>query len=127
MQQRLLMFLDIPCPHEAVWTQLNDEQRQYAENIGHSATALLAIINDILDFSKVEAGTLKLDAVRTDIVPLSPEARLSELAVASVRDDLPVLPIGDDDGRVVGLVEPVDLLRGIARELGVETEEDEGA
>jgi hypothetical protein len=21
------MFLDIPCPHEAVWTQLNDEQR----------------------------------------------------------------------------------------------------
>ena len=28
MQQRPLMFLDIPCPHEAVWTQLNDEQRQ---------------------------------------------------------------------------------------------------
>ncbi len=27
MQQRHLMFLDIPCPHEAVWTQLNDEQR----------------------------------------------------------------------------------------------------
>ncbi len=27
VQQRLLMFLDIPCPHEAVWTQLNDEQR----------------------------------------------------------------------------------------------------
>jgi hypothetical protein len=21
------MFLDIPCPHEAVWTQLTDEQR----------------------------------------------------------------------------------------------------
>ena len=28
MQQRHLMFLDIPCPHEAVWTQLNDEQRR---------------------------------------------------------------------------------------------------
>ncbi len=27
MQQRQLMFLDIPCPHEAVWAQLNDEQR----------------------------------------------------------------------------------------------------
>ena len=51
-------------------TELNDEQRQYADNIGQSATALLAIINDILDFSKVEAGKLKLDAVRTDIVPL---------------------------------------------------------
>lgn len=27
MQQRHLAFLDIPCPHEAVWAQLNDEQR----------------------------------------------------------------------------------------------------
>ena len=27
VQQQHLMFLDIPCPHEAVWTQLNDEQR----------------------------------------------------------------------------------------------------
>ncbi len=27
VQQRHLMFLDIPCPHEAVWTQLSDEQR----------------------------------------------------------------------------------------------------
>jgi hypothetical protein len=27
VQQRPLMFLDIPCPHEAVWTQLNDKQR----------------------------------------------------------------------------------------------------
>ena len=28
MQQRHLMFLDIPCPHEAVWAQLSDEQRK---------------------------------------------------------------------------------------------------
>jgi hypothetical protein len=27
VQQRPLMFLDIPCPHEAVWAQLNDAQR----------------------------------------------------------------------------------------------------
>jgi hypothetical protein len=27
VQQRHLMFLDIPHPHEAVWAQLNDEQR----------------------------------------------------------------------------------------------------
>ena len=27
VQQRPLPFLDIPCPHEAVWTQLNEEQR----------------------------------------------------------------------------------------------------
>ena len=28
MQQRHLMFLDMPSPHEAVWAQLNDEQRR---------------------------------------------------------------------------------------------------
>jgi hypothetical protein len=27
VQQQHLMFLDIPCPHEAVWTQLSDAQR----------------------------------------------------------------------------------------------------
>ena len=27
MQQRHPVFLDIPCPHEAVWAQLDDEQQ----------------------------------------------------------------------------------------------------
>ena len=27
MQQRPLMFTDIPCPHEAVWAQLSDEHQ----------------------------------------------------------------------------------------------------
>ena len=27
MQQRHLVFPDIPCPHEAVWAQLDNEQR----------------------------------------------------------------------------------------------------
>lgn len=27
MQQRPLMFMDIPCPHEAVWAQLSDAHR----------------------------------------------------------------------------------------------------
>ena len=27
MQQRHLVFLDIPCPHEAVWAQLDNEQQ----------------------------------------------------------------------------------------------------
>ena len=42
-------------------TRLEDEQREIAETISHSAEALLTIINDILDFSKVEAGMLELD------------------------------------------------------------------
>ena len=40
MQQRHLMFLDIPCPHEAVWTQLNDEQR---DTVVEALTRLIAL------------------------------------------------------------------------------------
>ena len=30
MQQQHLIFLDIPSPHEAVWTQLDNQQRAAA-------------------------------------------------------------------------------------------------
>ncbi len=44
-----------------VRTELNAEQRDYAETIRSSGEALLAIINDILDFSKIESGKIELD------------------------------------------------------------------
>ena len=40
-------------------TELNDEQRRYAEIVRGSGEALLGIINAILDFSKLEAGKLE--------------------------------------------------------------------
>lgn len=40
---------------------LNEEQREYAENIFRSGNALLTVINDILDFSKVESGRLDIE------------------------------------------------------------------
>ncbi|ORY57135.1 uncharacterized protein BCR38DRAFT_354844 [Pseudomassariella vexata] len=43
---------------------LDEEQREYAENIIRSATALLTVINDILDFSKVESGRLDIEEVQ---------------------------------------------------------------
>ncbi|WJH35140.1 ATP-binding protein [Paenibacillus sp. CC-CFT747] len=42
-------------------TGLDDEQREYAEMIQKSGTALLSVINDILDFSKMEAGKMQLE------------------------------------------------------------------
>lgn len=42
-------------------TDLDDEQREYAETISSSGEALLVIVDDILDFSKIESGQLELD------------------------------------------------------------------
>lgn len=44
-------------------TDLNSEQRDYAETVRHSGEALLTIVNDILDFSKIEAGKLDIEEV----------------------------------------------------------------
>ncbi|MFN7926716.1 MAG: response regulator [Blastocatellia bacterium] len=51
-------------------TELDEEQRDYAETVKNSAQALLDIINDILDFSKVEAGKMQLEAVPFNLRPL---------------------------------------------------------
>ncbi len=48
-------------------TELNDEQREFAEIIRNSSDSLLAIINDILDFSKIEAGKMELEDQPFDI------------------------------------------------------------
>jgi signal transduction histidine kinase/DNA-binding response OmpR family regulator len=48
-------------------TKLHSLQRDYAETIRDSGTALLTVINDILDFSKVEAGKLELEQIDMDL------------------------------------------------------------
>ena len=47
-------------------SDLDDDQRQFAETIRQSGEALLHILNDILDFSKIEAGKLELELVDFD-------------------------------------------------------------
>ncbi len=42
-------------------TELNDEQKEYAEIILTSGDTLLHVINDILDFSRIESGAVELE------------------------------------------------------------------
>lgn len=48
-------------------TDLNTEQRRYAEIIRTSGENLLSVINDILDFSKIESGKMELEQQPFDV------------------------------------------------------------
>ena len=85
-------------------TQLDVDQRGWAEIISKSGQNLLEIINDILDFSKIEAGKLKLEPIRfdltatimevTDMLSLRTQEQAIELLV-QLAPDLPRFIIGD--------------------------------
>ena len=51
-------------------TDLNQEQRAYANHIAHSGEALLFLINDILDLSKIEAGRMEFETSPFALAPL---------------------------------------------------------
>jgi len=48
-------------------TELDEEQRHFAETVQNSGNALLSLINDILDFSKIEAGKLEMETLNFDL------------------------------------------------------------
>ena len=48
-------------------TDLDDEQRDYAQQVLRSGEQMLAIINDLLDLSKIETGHLELEIADFDL------------------------------------------------------------
>ncbi|MFW5654834.1 MAG: response regulator, partial [Roseicyclus sp.] len=85
-------------------TELNAEQRDFAETITQAADTLMTIINDILDFSKVEAGALELEdlpmdlteAAETSVDLLAPRAAEKDVELAlHIGPDVPAGVMGD--------------------------------
>ena len=85
-------------------TELDLEQREYADMVRTSADSLLTIINDILDFSKIEAGKLELETIefnlRDSIEPtlktLAPRAHQKGLELnCIIEPDMPEALQGD--------------------------------
>ncbi|MBF0377457.1 MAG: response regulator [Desulfamplus sp.] len=85
-------------------TELNNEQKRYAEIVRSSAESLLCLINDILDFSKIAAKKLDLEMLDFDLSSMVDDFA-STLAikahekglelVCSVEPELPTLLCGD--------------------------------
>jgi two-component system, sensor histidine kinase and response regulator len=55
-------------------THLDEEQKEYGDQIRFAADVLLGLINDILDFSKIEAGKLSLEIIEFDLLETTEEA-----------------------------------------------------
>ncbi len=89
-------------------TELDADQRDFAETIRRSAEALLTIINDILDFSKIEAGKLHMETVDFEVRPAIDDAVALLLETARRKgvtlavDVDPAVPawVGGDAGRL---------------------------
>lgn len=85
-------------------TELNAEQREFADIVKLSSEALLKVINDILDFSKIEAGKMIVEAIDFDIRTtvegvidlLAEPAQAKGIEIASfIEGDVPTLLRGD--------------------------------
>ncbi len=89
-------------------TELNTEQRHYAEVVRASGESLLGLINDILDFSKIEAGKLDLEMLDFDLAGLLEDfadtlaARAHEKGLELLCDIDPATPtfLKGDPGRL---------------------------
>jgi signal transduction histidine kinase/ActR/RegA family two-component response regulator len=85
-------------------TELDDEQREFAEQVARSGEHMITIINDILDISKIEGGRVEVDVAEFDLheavdvavgpATLEAQKKKVELGVHIARD-VPALVRGD--------------------------------
>jgi signal transduction histidine kinase/DNA-binding response OmpR family regulator len=89
-------------------TDLNTEQRNFADTVKLSSEALLKVINDILDFSKMEAGKMIVEAMDFDIRAtveavvelLAERAQAKDIEIAAFVDSNVPMFLRGDAGRL---------------------------
>ncbi len=77
-------------------TELDPQQRHYAEVIQSSGDSLLSLINDILDFSKIEARKLDLEEIDFDLVSML-EDFSNTMAVKAGEKNLELIVSADEN------------------------------
>jgi signal transduction histidine kinase/DNA-binding response OmpR family regulator len=77
-------------------TELDDQQKDFADTVRASAESLLGVINDILDFSKIEAGKLAFEDVDFDLVS-SVETAVGMVADRAHRKGLEIAVLVEQD------------------------------
>jgi len=87
-------------------TQLDEEQRFYAQTTKAAGDSLLRIINAILDFSKIEAGKIELEEIEFDIVKI-----LHNLVELSA-------PLAHKKGLELAVYVPTDMQVGLIGDAG---------
>src|SRR5207253_1213889 len=113
-------------------TSLTAEQREYAETVRSSGSALLGILNEILDLSKIEAGRMELEhidfsvaaAVGDSGVGITPEARARLFQPFSQADSSTTRKFG---GTGLGLAICRRLVELMGGEIGVDSEPGQGS
>jgi len=100
------------------WDLLRELGRGLGEASGHpglNATAKALRTNFETRLDKI---------ARSDVPRFTVRTPLNELVKTSLKDDLRVLPICDDEGRIIGVVDQTALIRGIGKMLGIEPDQE---
>lgn len=98
-------------------TELDAQQREFADTVRHSAESLSDAVNEVLDFAKIEAGTVKFEPVEFNLTE-AVESTVDRLAERAQRKgiDLAVEVRPEVPRRLLG--DPIRLRRVILNLLG---------